>query len=136
MNFKTIAALILSVALITACSKEEGEGGNGVITGRVYQMDMRPDNSVRAEYYVSETRVYIIYGSEDAVYHDDMRTDYDGRYKFSWLRPGTYTVYTYSECNINFDSDCPPSAEYAIKRTVTIAKKEIAEVEDIVVLNY
>jgi hypothetical protein len=136
MNFRTLAAMIISVALIAGCTKEEGEGGNGVITGRVYQMDMRPDNSVRAEYYVAETRVYIIYGSEDEVYHDDMRTDFEGRYKFSWLRPGTYTVYTYSECNINFDANCPPSARHTIKQTVTISKKEVAEVEDIVVLNY
>jgi hypothetical protein len=136
MKNHAILLFLLSFALISSCTKEEGEGGKGTITGRIYQMDMRPDNSIRAEYYSSEVRVYIIYGSEDGVYHDDMRTDYDGRYQFNWLRPGTYTIFAYSECSAIFDSNCPPSAENVIKQTVTIDKKEIVEIEDIVVLNY
>ena len=43
-------------------------------------------------------RVYIVFGDED-FYADEIRTDYEGKFKFSYLYPGDYRLYTYSECS-------------------------------------
>jgi hypothetical protein len=135
MKFRLILVSLAALLIFAGCKKEEGEGGKGIITGKVFQKNMNGPN-LQNEFYSPEVRVYIIYGSEEGVYHDDMRTDFEGRYKFEWLRPGTYTVYAYSECRPIYDETCPPSWLHTIKQTATISRKEIAELEDIVILNY
>jgi len=139
MKLQILFIALAAILIFAGCKKEEGEGGKGIITGRVFQKNMNGAN-VQNEFYSPEVRVYIIYGSEDGVYHDDMRTDFEGRYKFEWLRPGTYTVYTYSECrpiyNQQYETPCPDSWLHTIKRTTTISRKDIAELEDLVILNY
>lgn len=41
--------------------------------------------------------VYIIYGDEDEIYDDNIKTNFDGTFKFTNLRKGTYKVFAYSE---------------------------------------
>lgn len=135
MKLQILFVALAAILIFAGCKKEEGEGGKGIITGRVFQQNMNGAN-IQNEFYSPEVRVYIIYGGEEGVYHDDMRTDFEGRYKFEWLRPGTYSVYTYSDCRPIYDTTCPPSWLHTIKRTATISKKEIVENEDIVILNY
>ena len=45
--------------------------------------------------------VYIIYGDEDDIYDDNMKTNYDGTFKFSNLRQGTYKIFAYSKDESN-----------------------------------
>jgi hypothetical protein len=41
--------------------------------------------------------VYIIYGDEDDIFDDNVKTNYDGTFKFSNLRKGSYKVFAYSK---------------------------------------
>ncbi len=96
---------VLLAALLPACSKEPGEGGKALIRGHVYAVDYN-DNTGQptgAAYYMPECRVYIRYGDGE-FYDDDVRTGPSGEYEFRWLRPGDYTVFTYSECPMDCDS--------------------------------
>ncbi|MBK7239809.1 MAG: hypothetical protein IPI00_06460 [Flavobacteriales bacterium] len=81
---------------------------------------------------VAEQRVYIRYGDETFA-SDDTRTEPDGTYRFPWLRKGSYTVYTYSEC---LENTCDGN-QYAIYSTVEIgSRKELGQVPLITVKWY
>lgn len=117
-----IARIALATALLgtlaTGCTKEEGEGGKAAIEGRVYAVEY--DNNtgnVVDSFYLAEARVYIIYG-DGATYDDDTRTGPDGLYRFEWLRKGSYTLFTYSECPL-----CPGDVE-EVRTTVEIEGKK------------
>lgn len=130
---KFIACLAIGtigIAFIsTSCSNGPGPGGKATITGKVFVKDI---NSLCVltgiEYYKPDEEVYIIYG-DDPSYGDRVRTGPDGTYMFQFLRPGTYTVYAYSDiCPVN------GSSIEAIKQEITIADKaETIVAPDIVV---
>ena len=143
-SYRALFVLLATLLTIIAggCEKSEGEGGNSSISGRIIEQDMLAlcSDEIEAEYPVAEQRVYIIYGDESEVYHDDMRTDFDGRYKFRWLRPGTYTIFVISECSTCDDEtgqDCLDSGgQNTIKKSVTIDKREDALLDDMIIQNY
>ena len=96
--------------LMAACSKDPGDGGRAEIRGRLM-----------------EQRVYIIYG--DGTYHDDdVRTGHDGRFRFTWLRKGTYNVYAISECRDHNGCTMPISL-----RTSITKRKDVVTLPDITV---
>lgn len=139
-NILKVAIILLSAYLFCGCEKDEGEGGRSSISGKVIEQDMfsfaYPD-SVRFEYPVGDERVYIIYGDETEVYDDDMRTDFNGRYHFRYLRKGTYTIFTYSECNIIYDEGCQESGGVLpVIQQVELGKNEDLVLDDIVIQNY
>lgn len=134
----TLSVLLSATLLFSGCEKDAGEGGRGSISGIVIEQRMQSylNPEVQHEYPVAEERVYIIYGDDSQVYDDNMRTDFEGRYKFRYLREGTYTVYTYSECNI-FDEGCQENGSVeVIKRVVELGKNEDVVLDDIVRQNY
>jgi hypothetical protein len=130
-------AAATTILFVGGCEKTEGEGGRGSISGRVVEQYKNPSSEeVLAEYYAKDERVYIIYGTEERVYDDDMRTDFEGRFRFRWLRPGTYTIYVYSECNV-LNADCiSQDNDIAVLRTVQLAKNEDFVLEDIIIADY
>lgn len=89
--FLIIFLLILS---LLSCTKEEGEGGRSSISGKVHMTDVTGGN--QGEYDAPDYDVYIIYGDENDVYDDDMKTNYDGTFEFKNLREGNYRVYAYT----------------------------------------
>ena len=89
--FVIIFLLILS---LFSCSKEEGEGGRSSISGKVHMSDITGGN--QGEYDAPDYDVFIIYGNENNVYDDDMKTNYDGTFEFKNLREGSYRVYAYT----------------------------------------
>lgn len=114
--------------LTIACQKEAGTGGTATIKGKIFMQELNALGNVSAEYYAPEEDVYIIYGDDD-FYGERVRTHFDGSYKFEFLHPGDYQIYTYSEC------DCPAGVE-AIFVDVTIASGgEDILLDDIVILN-
>ena len=46
---------------------------------------------------MADEDIYIIYGDKDDVYDDNMKTNYDGTFKFKNLRKGNYKIYAYSK---------------------------------------
>lgn len=91
-------AVILCLS-INSCKKEAGDGGNSSLTGKVTK-DIRLILSNAATYQrtvpASDEDVYIVYG--DNISPDDrVQTNFKGEFEFLYLRPGKYTVYTYSK---------------------------------------
>lgn len=121
-----IFIVLTILTLFTACKKEAGVGGTASITGRVYARNYSNGWFV-SQSYAPDERVYIIYGNSP-VYNDDMRTHYDGTYRFDYLYPGTYTVFAYSDC------DSCASGIQAVLDTVEITGEgQVVTVPDIVV---
>lgn len=110
ITFFLFLALLLG---ITACEKDPGEGGNSTIQGKVVVNEVSNSGIVLAEYGAVEQRVYIIYGDNE-VYDDVVRTSFDGRFKFTDLFKGTYTVFVYSDCK-----SCPSETE-AIMQSIEV----------------
>jgi hypothetical protein len=122
-NILTICISIAIISLI-GCSKEAGEGGTASISGKIFAKDY-VDGWLVDSFYAPDQRIFIMYGNS-TIYDDDMRTHYDGSYKFSYLYPGSYTLYAYSNC-----ATCPGGTE-AVTKTVEISQKgQILEVEDL-----
>ena len=122
--------LLFLTILMIACAKEPGEGGTATIAGKVYAFDFNDEmTDFRTEYYAPDEDVYIIYG-DDTIFNDRTRTNFDGTYRFQYLRPGTYTIFAYSK---NLETRLPPPIP--VKKTVTILpNQELVTVEDIEII--
>lgn len=132
VKFKLFLAVSLTAFFLFSCEKEPGEGGNSTIFGKVYVKDYNGTFTVlNGEYYGQDEDVYIIYG-DDKTYSDHVSTNYDGVYEFKYLRPGKYTVYTYSK-----DSTLQsPSGVYEVKQEVEITEKnQEYEVPELIIFN-
>ena len=97
--------IVLIGALVSSCTKKEGEGGSATIKGFVYEYKINAFSlDTTARYAAADQDVYIIYGNEDTFYDDNIKTSYDGSFVFPYLQKGSYTVFVYE--------DCPVSATY------------------------
>jgi len=110
---KCIILCLLCIGALS-CTKEAGPGGTATIQGKIFAQEFNTLGNIKAEYYAPEEDVYIVYGDDD-FYGERLRTHYDGSYKFEFLHPGDYQVYTYSDC------DCPAGKE-AIMVDVNISE--------------
>ncbi|MBI5540392.1 MAG: hypothetical protein HY951_10070 [Bacteroidia bacterium] len=97
-NFKLILPLIiLTMVVLSSCSKKPGEGGSSNIKGKVYaKYYNKTFTLLEGQGYAPDKDIYIIYGDE-ASYGDRTRTNYDGTYEFQFLRKGKYRIYVYSK---------------------------------------
>ena len=103
---------LFGLALITGCKKEEGVGGTSYITGKVFVRQYNSNFTVKTDqYYATDEDVFIVYGDEE-VYGDKVSTNYDGTFRFDYLREGNYKVFSYSE----------DSAGYPTKRMIPVIK--------------
>jgi hypothetical protein len=109
------AFLLILVTVFTGCKKAEGEGGSSVIYGKVYAFDYNGAGVLQGEYYLADEDVFIVYGEGDNYYDDSYKTSFDGSFRFQYLRPGTYTVFVYSDCD-----SCPSGTE-ELSQTVEIS---------------
>ncbi len=122
---KTIASILILLAfLVTACKKEAGEGGTSKITGKI--MVRNYSGSFPAPFYTvygaQDKDVYIIYGTNDTVVGDRVKTSYNGDYEFNYLQKGTYTIYVYSD-DTNFVSPSP-SGDVVVKQIIEVSEKK------------
>jgi hypothetical protein len=117
---------------MTSCEKEEGEGGTSSIKGKVWVRDYNSSFTYLIDtFYAGDVDVFIIYGDDD-VYSDKFATNYDGTYRFDYLREGSYKVFAYSKDSANF----PSAKEIAVIKEVKITDKDQEViVEDIIVLD-
>ena len=131
-NFLIICAI--SVGLI-ACKKGAGEGGTSVIEGQVYKLftfQSPITGLIDTSYFQLDAGkdVYIIYGdNEGGIYDDKFETDYNGRYRFEYLRKGEYTVYTYADSvNNNVEYEYP-----VFKKVNITSNNSTFNIEDFVI---
>lgn len=131
--FKTTIMLLSMVSIVAiSCSKEAGEGGTSSISGKIWVRDYNVSfTDLLSEYYAMDERVYIIYG-ENEYYSEDVRTAYNGTFRFDGLRKGTYEIYTYSKDS----TQTAGSGLVPVIRTVEITKNnEQVVLDDIIILN-
>jgi len=116
---------------LTACQIEEGPGGSGAITGRLFAYDYNADFTLlNGSYYAPDEDVFLIYGDE-VIFGDDMKTHFDGRFRFDFLRKGTYTVYAYSKDS----SGTEAAGVYPVMVEVEISEKsQEVDLGEIVIL--
>ncbi|MFM7823961.1 MAG: hypothetical protein ACKPB3_09335 [Bacteroidota bacterium] len=90
--FIWITSLALSFSMFTSCEKGPGEGGTSSIVGSV-----EVDDFQNGEIYPGvDEDVYLIYG-DDITYSERIKSSFDGRFQFNYLREGSYTIYVYSD---------------------------------------
>ena len=91
---------LIALFLFTGCVKTEGLGGKakikGVLTGTFYTDDVL--SQLNGSGVLANENVYIVYGTADTYFDDDIKTSYDGSYEFNYLKPGTYTIFAYENC--------------------------------------
>lgn len=97
MGNKIFYSICLLSMLLISCSKQAGEGGTSTIKGKIKAKQTDVFGNV-FEYYLGKEDVFIIYGEAD-FYGNDVKTNYDGTYEFSYLKKGKYTIYAYSDCD-------------------------------------
>lgn len=101
-NFLIVGILLVG---LVSCEKGPGEGGTSVIEGKVmYFIRDYNDTTFQVDtitYPKSGKDVFIIYSDDEGeVYDADFETDYNGRYRFEFLRKGSYTIYTHKDTTI------------------------------------
>ncbi|MFN3940794.1 MAG: hypothetical protein ACK4IY_09400 [Chitinophagales bacterium] len=110
-----LSMITIAFLSFTGCSLGPGEGGTASITGKVKIMEYNSSGILVNEYYAPDERVYIIYG-DGTIQNDEVRTSYEGSYRFNFLRKGDYRIYAYSDCPL-----CDGQTQ-AIFTEVTITK--------------
>jgi len=119
-----ISTLILSG--FSSCSKTEGPGGAATITGKI-----RKEKIIAGQAYYYDAvdeDVYLIYGSENTFYDDDIKTSFDGSFEFNYLEEGNYQFFVYSDCN-----NCLSGDTVLIQDIVINDKKEVIDLGTITI---
>lgn len=117
---RIFSILVISIVALSfsACEKIEGPGGSSSITGKIHALVYDGAGNLLTEYDAEDEDVYIIYGGENTMYDDDIKTSYDGTFRFDYLEPGVYQIFVYEKCNT-----CP-SNKKVILQTVEITEKK------------
>lgn len=126
-----LSLIIVVTSTIISCKKVEGEGGASSLTGKIMideKLYVNGIYSTTVSYTGATEDVYIVYGGNSDVPNDKIECGYDGTFKFSYLQPGTYTIYAYNEvfhtgANVGNNDDDYYTYE-PVKMTVDLGKKE------------
>jgi hypothetical protein len=94
-KIKLILPIFILFMVFSSCRKVEGPGGSVTIKGVVIERN-HVGTSI-FEYPAADQDVYIIYGSENSFYDDDVSTSYDGSYEFRYLQKGDYQIFAYQD---------------------------------------
>lgn len=109
---RLLASLII-LFFVSSCEKSPGEGGTSTIQGSVYKLSTYYNVLTQLTdtvYYQLDAKkdVYIIYSdNENDFYNDNIETNWNGQYRFDYLRKGDYTLFVYTDStdalNISYD---------------------------------
>ena len=117
---RKIIITLSAILLLISCAKEEGEGGKNTIKGVIITQEFTEStNQFVTQYPSQEKRVYIIYG-DNAYYANEVKTNYDGRFKFDYLYKGDYQLFVYSDCLA-----CPGGVESLFVDVTLKERKEV-----------
>ncbi|MDA8910254.1 hypothetical protein N9I21_00535 [Crocinitomicaceae bacterium] len=94
-KIKLILPIFILLFVFSSCRKVEGPGGGVTIKGVVIERN-HVGTSV-FEYPAADQDVYLIYGSENTFYDDDVKTSFDGSFEFRYLQKGDYQVFSYQD---------------------------------------
>ena len=94
---------LVIIFFLSSCEKEAGEGGTSSIIGSVYEFTVIEDlltNQIDTifNWPYAEKDVYIIYSNNENDFYDDkIETNWNGQYRFDFLRKGDYTIFMYKD---------------------------------------
>ena len=94
-KIQLILPIVILLMVFSSCRKVEGPGGSVTIKGVVIERN-HVGTSI-FEYPAADQDVYIIYGSENSFYDDDVSTSYDGSFEFRYLQKGDYQIFAYQD---------------------------------------
>lgn len=116
--------------MLLSCTKEEGRGGSGSIHGSITELYFDEDFSrqLHQEAAVDE-EVFILFGNE-AFPGDRVNTGPDGEFRFTFLYPGSYSIYFRSD-----DSTQVPDDGWSQLIEVSLAKGQDKNLGQLVKLN-
>jgi hypothetical protein len=131
-KINSIVCLVFTGLLFNGCSKTEGTGGAATIEGKIMIQDYSQSTGLPngAPYEGYDEDVYLVYGN-GSTYSDDFKTSFDGSYRFTNLKKGTYKLFIYSDI-VPEPSD-PPKQEALIEVITITDKKGIATVPTITI---
>lgn len=118
---------LLFLFLIMSCSRGEGKGGRALIVGKVFVRDYNSSGILKGQFYGPDEDVFIIYG-DGTFYGDEVKTSYDGTYRFEYLRKGHYRVFAYSDCDT-----CASGTEPIMLDVDIMESEQVVELPDLVV---
>lgn len=119
----------LLITLFFSCEKEPGIGGNGSIGGKIITHDYNASfTQLLGKYPAADQYVYIVFGNHNG-YDKRIKTDYNGFYRFNFLYPGEYTIYTYSADT----SGNILSGQVVVKQDIELKKDKDYTLPDLVV---
>jgi hypothetical protein len=132
--------LISTLVILSACKKYEGVGGRSQIVGKVTVNEKLYIDGILSQtvsYPGSTEDVYIVYGTQDSIFDDKTECNYDGKFSFINLFPGTYTVFTYHEVfntgNNVTNNDDDYYTRVPVKFTINVGKNEVIDLGEIIV---
>jgi hypothetical protein len=136
------AILFTAFFLISSCAKGPGEGGKAGIYGTLIVKNYDATfTSVQATYPAQSESVYLVFG-DDRTFSKSVKTNYDGTYEFPYLRPGNYTVFSYSKDTTKYLNGIPSQAGSVIaSKTIEVmqkveisGKKDEIQVDDMTII--
>ena len=80
-----------------SCQKVEGPGGAVTIKGVIIERN-HVGTSI-FEYPAADQDIYLIYGSENSFYDEDLKSSFDGSFEFRYLQKGDYQIFVYEDDN-------------------------------------
>ena len=135
-SLKLFFSFFLLAVFIGGCKKVEGPGGSSSIVGKVYIIDYNQFGNIADEYYAQDFDVFIIYGVDGFSFDDDVKTSYDGTFKFDFLEKGNYQIFVYEKCKACPGNDCCPGGKKVLSTSVEITdKKSTVDLGTIIVSN-
>jgi hypothetical protein len=128
--------LILTIISITvSCKKEAGLGGKASISGKIWYQEWNSNfTTLQLEREGYDQDVYIQYGDEIS-YGNRIKTSYNGRFEFNYLRPGKYKVYCYSKDPSDKDNVNPDAMMVVLEEIEILEKEQKIELDPMFVLN-
>jgi len=127
MKHLTINCLFFAFLTAVGCKKNPGVGGNGELSGKVIVRKYNATfTTFLGSYPSADHYVYIKYGEHDG-YDNRIKTDYNGNYRFQFLYPGKYEVFTYSldSTGKSLSGIVPVKTDVTLKRNQKLVLSEI-----------
>ena len=129
---KMLLVTFVVILVATACSQDEGVGGNSHIRGKLMVNYYNDDFSqlLSSEPLPAQDEdLFLIFG-EDSVVGEKTSTSYTGDFEFEYLWPGNYKLFYYSEDTLPSLSN---KIDTKIVREITLAKNETKILNDLVI---
>ena len=96
-KIKLILPIFILLLVFSSCKKVEGPGGAVTLKGVIIERN-HVGTSI-FEYPAANQDIYLIDGSENSFYDEDLKSSFDGSFEFRYLQKGDYQIFVYEDDN-------------------------------------